>query len=75
GKIDKELNVHTSQGAATLEGAEFSIYNKSAAPVQIGDKLVAPNELVTTLTTDETACAETDKRLLPYGTYLIQETK
>ena len=75
GKIDKELNVHTSQGAATLEGAEFSIYNKSAAPVQIGDKLVAPNELVTTLTTDETASAETDKRLLPYGTYLIQETK
>jgi len=75
GKIDKELNVHTPQGAATLEGAEFSIYNKSVAPVQIGDKLVAPNELVTTLTTDETACAETDKRLLPYGTYLIQETK
>ncbi len=75
GKIDKELNVHTSQGAATLEGAEFSIYNKSAAPVQIGDKLVAPNELVTTLTTDETASAETDKHLLPYGTYLIQETK
>lgn len=75
GKIDKELNVHTSQGAATLEGAEFSIYNKSVAPVQIGDKLVAPNELVTTLTTDETASAETDKRLLPYGTYLIQETK
>ena len=75
GKIDKELNVHTSQGAATLEGAEFSIYNKSAAPVQIDDKLVAPNELVTTLTTDETASAETDKRLLPYGTYLIQETK
>lgn len=75
GKIDKELNVHTPQGAATLEGAEFSIYNKSVAPVQIGDKLVAPNELVTTLTTDETACAETDKRFLPYGTYLIQETK
>lgn len=75
GKIDKELNVHSPQGAATLEGAEFSIYNKSTAPVQIGDKLVAPNELVTTLTTDETASAETDKRLLPYGTYLIQETK
>lgn len=75
GKIDKELNVHSPQGAATLEGAEFSIYNKSAAPVQIDDKLVAPNELVTTLTTDETASAETDKRLLPYGTYLIQETK
>lgn len=75
GKIDKELNVHTSQGAATLEGAEFSIYNKSAAPIQIGDKLVAPNKLVTTLTTDETASAETDKRFLPYGTYLIQETK
>ena len=75
GKIDKELNVHSPQGAATLEGAEFSIYNKSVAPVQIGDKLVAPNELVTTLTTDETACAETDKRFLPYGTYLIQETK
>lgn len=75
GKIDTELNVHSPQGAATLEGAEFSIYNKSAAPVQIGDKLVAPNELVTTLTTDETACVETDKRFLPYGTYLIQETK
>lgn len=75
GKIDKELNVHSPQAAATLEGAEFSIYNKSTAPVQIGDKLVAPNELVTTLTTDETACAETDKRFLPYGTYLIQETK
>lgn len=75
GKIDTELNVHSPQGAATLEGAEFSIYNKSTAPVQIGDKLVAPNELVTTLTTDETASAETDKRLLPYGTYLIQETK
>lgn len=75
GKIDKELNVHTSQGAATLEGAEFSIYNKSTAPVQIGDKLVAPNELVETLTTDDTATASTDARELPYGTYLIQETK
>lgn len=75
GKIDKELNVHSPQGAATLEGAEFSIYNKSAAAVQIDDKLVAPNELVTTLTTDETASAETDTRALPYGTYLIQETK
>lgn len=75
GKIDKELNVHSPQAAATLEGAEFSIYNKSTAPVQIDDKLVAPNELVTTLTTDETASAETDKRLLSYGTYLIQETK
>lgn len=75
GKIDTELNVHSPQGAATLEGAEFSIYNKSAAPVQIGDKLVAPNELVTTLTTDETATASTDMRALPYGTYLIQETK
>lgn len=75
GKIDKELNVHTSQGAATLEGAEFSIYNKSAAAVQVGDKLIAPNELVATLTTDDTATASTDTRALPYGTYLIQETK
>lgn len=75
GKIDKELNVHSPQGAATLEGAEFSIYNKSAAAVQVGDKLVASNELVTTLTTDETATASTDVRALPYGTYLIQETK
>ena len=75
GKIDKELNKHTSQGAATLEGAEFSVYNNSTASVKIGDKLIAPNELVTTLTTDETACVETDKRLLPYGTYLIKETK
>ena len=75
GKIDKELNVHTPQGAATLEGAEFSVYNKSASVVKIGDKLVAPNELVTVLKTDKTGCVVTDKRMLPFGTYLVQETK
>ncbi len=75
GKIDKELNKHNAQGAATLEGAEFSVYNKSASVVKIGDKLVAPNELVTVLKTDKTGCVVTDRRMLPFGTYLVQETK
>ena len=75
GKIDKELNVHTAQGGATLEGAEFSVYNKSKAAVMVDGKLIKPGDLATTITTDKTGCVVTDKHLLPYGTYTICETK
>ena len=63
-----------AQGDATFAGATLDVVNRSAASVKVGGRMVAPGEVVLTLTTDENGRASTDVRALPYGTYDVVPT-
>ena len=85
-QTDEEDN---PQGDSTLDGAEFSITNRSAHHVIVGGKLYEPNETIATIPrgvggedgeTYETiitvdGVASTAADALPYGTYEIKEVK
>jgi len=73
-KIDNDLSENYSQGDATLEGAEFTIYNNSAQSIMVGGKEIAKGEAALVIKTDAEGNAESEM-VLPYGTYLIKETK
>ena len=73
-KCDAELGRSESQGAASLEGAKFAIILESVKPVIIGGKSYSKGQTVTTLTTDANGMAQTDARVLPFGTYSVRET-
>ena len=96
--ITKKGGPNLEQGDASLEGAEFSIYNLSIQDSLIDGKWIEPvkvtnreqaqamrgNEerLAKVITTDKEGFATTaaskdatEDRALPYGTYLILETK
>ena len=78
-----------AQGDATLSGAEFTVYNASAERVCADvngngaideGEVFAAGEAITTIATEYDAdldsfVARTPERLLPYGTYLVRETK
>jgi hypothetical protein len=73
-KWDYELNRKAApQGDATLAGAVFEIYNRSANSVLVNGTLYAPGALVHTMTTDAAGVAATAGDLLPYGQYEIVE--
>lgn len=79
-KVDADLKKSDYQGDAALSGAEFTIYNRSAAPVFYKDKLIEKGGVVDVITTvfDEASgsyVAATDAKVLEYGTYEIKETK
>ncbi len=74
-KIDKVRNLNVPQGDATLEGAEFTIYNNSKNSVMIGKKEIGDGATVMTISTDKNGIASTGKKDLPYGTYTVKETK
>ena len=74
-KIDLQLDEAYAQGDATLEGAEFTIYNKSKQNVFVDGKEYKPGEAVKVITTNKDGIAEAPKNALPYGSYLIKETK
>lgn len=96
GKGDAERYEHEdgefwsyAQGDATFEGAEFTVYNRSANPVwhdangdgrfQASEEF-APGEAVMTIATEyneslDAWTATTGVRALPFGTYEIVETK
>ena len=61
------------QGDATLEGAVFDIWNRSADSVIVNGVLRAPNTVVHTITTNADGWAGTEGNLLPYGNYEIIE--
>ena len=63
------------QGSATFKGAEFTIINKSTNPVKVDGKIYKAEEVVKVLVTGEDGTAQTSADLLPYGKYLIKETK
>ena len=72
-KWDMELDRNDPQGDATLSGAVFEIYNRSANSVVVSGTEYAPGAVVHTLTTDEGGSVSTENDLLPYGTYEIVE--
>ena len=74
-KIDNDTGDPYYQGDATLEGAEFTIINKSAGKVVVNGNVFAPGEDVLVITTDANGKAESAKDALPYGTYSVKETK
>lgn len=73
-KVDKGTGGAAPNGAS-FAGCEFTIYNRSAGPVKVGDHAVAqPGEVCYVLTVDETGAASTGN-IFPIGTYEVKETK
>ena len=74
-KQDRETLRFRPLGGATLEGAELTVYNASERGVLVGDNLVQPGGECLTLTTDADGLAFVASDGLPYGTYVVRETK
>ena len=77
GKVSAELGTYEQQGAASLDGATFSVINQSEAEVMVGSVAVEPGGLVATIRTEEhdgRHIAQTAPDALPYGTYQVIET-
>ena len=74
-KIDNDLDEAYAQGDAALEGAEFTVYNKSKESVMVKGKEYAVDEGCLVITTDKNGIAASGDHDLPYGTYLVKETK
>ena len=63
------------QGQASLKGIEFSIINDSANAVTVDGKSYGHGQTVKTIVTDDKGHAATSGDCLPYGDYIIRETK
>ena len=63
------------QGQASLKGIEFSIINDSANAVTVDGKSYGHGQTVKTIVTDGKGHAATSGDCLPYGDYIIRETK
>ena len=84
-KYDADTLQKVPQGAASLAGAEFTIYNKSkskksvwtlgTAPEYTDSKEIKYGAAYCTIKTDATGLASTDSYVLPVGHYEIRETK
>ena len=73
-KLDSETG-QTPQGGASLEGIAFSIINDNENAVKVDGKSYAKGETVKVITTDAKGFATTGADTLPYGDYIIRETK
>ena len=73
-KLDSETG-KTPQGGASLEGIAFSIINDNENTVKVDGKTYAKDETVKVITTDAKGFATTGADTLPYGDYIIRETK
>ena len=71
-KYDKDNASATPQGDASLQGAKFTITNKSAYAVIVDGTTYAPDAVITTITTNASGVAKYTKKL-PMGTYLVKE--
>lgn len=75
-KRNVETHDNGAQGdVPSLEGAEFTIYNRSANPVSYKGQIIAVGGVVDTLVTDANGHAATAEKSLEYGTYEVRETK
>ena len=74
-KIDNDLDENYAQGDATLAGAEFTIYNKSKESVMVDGKEIEVDGAALVIKTDEEGIAASGEKVLPYGSYLVKETK
>ena len=73
-KLDSETG-KTPQGGVSLEGIAFSIINDNENAVKVDGKSYAKGETVKVITTDAKGFATTGADTLPYGDYIIRETK
>ena len=73
-KLDSETD-KTPQGGASLEGIAFSIINDNENTVKVDGNTYAKGETVKIITTDAKGFATTGSDTLPYGDYIIRETK
>ena len=71
-KIDALNGNATPQGDASLAGAVFEIINRSANSVFVNGDVVAPGDVVTTITSNNSGVAASEM-ILPMGTYEIKE--
>ena len=74
-KIDNDLDEAYAQGDATLQDAEFTVYNKSKESVMVKGQEYAIDAACLVICTDKDGIASSGDHDLPYGTYLIKETK
>lgn len=74
-KIDNDLDEAYAQGDATLQGAEFTIYNQSVNSVMVGGREIAKGDAALVITTNADGIAASGSHDLPYGSYLVKETK
>ena len=74
-KIDNDLDEAYAQGDATLAGAEFTIYNQSAETVMVKGREIGKGEAALVITTNADGIATSGDHDLPYGSYLVKETK
>lgn len=84
-KVDADLEEQGShQGAATLEGAEITIYNESENAVWVGGKRIPgtsekdvtqDDRAVLTVSTAKDGTWSVPDGTLPYGKYSLRETK
>ncbi len=72
-KVDINLGSDGPQGDAAFEGTEVSITNASEGDVVYNDMAIAPGEVVCTLAAN--AEGKFPIIQLPYGTYVLRETK
>ena len=73
-KFDSETG-KTPQGGVSLEGIAFSIINDNENTVKVDGNTYAKGETVKVITTDAKGFATTGSDTLPYGDYIIRETK
>ena len=74
-KIDNDLDENYAQGDATLKGAEFTIYNQSEETVMVKGKEIEVGGAALVITTNADGIATSGDHDLPYGSYLVKETK
>ncbi len=72
-KNDTDLDAE-AQGSANLS-MEFEVVNNSTNPVVVNGQTYAKGEVVFTGTTNEQGVYESASDLLPYGDYILNETK
>ena len=63
-----------AQGDASLAGAGFELYNRSAKPVCVNGQSYASGAKIMSFETDVNGTYTSPAGLLPYGTYLVRET-
>lgn len=74
-KRDKETGGTEPLAKGSFEGIEYTIYNNSKHDVYVNGQTYHPGDAIMTIATDKKGFATTDLRVLPYGTYLLKETK
>lgn len=74
-KRDLETDKNIAQGSAVLEKAEIQIISKNLKPVLVEGKSYGTGEVITKLCLDKDGRAGTKENYLPYGNYLLKESK